>query len=85
MFGMPSGRPTWRAFQFLAVTFGLAEGYILFGSYLNWPPFFRYPSVGSPQFILIWIVAIFAAWFIDFARFAFVKKKDGQIEQSKVR
>lgn len=85
MFGMPTGRPVWRAFQFLAVTFGLAEGYILFGSYVNWPPFFKYPAVGSFQFVVVWIAAIVAAWFIDFARFAFIKKTDSQIQTGQSR
>lgn len=55
------GHPILHAILILGGAFGFTQAYIFAAAFVNWPPFFYYPSFGSPAYLTVYI--IFAATF----------------------
>jgi hypothetical protein len=68
--------PVLRTILLFAGALGITTAYVGLASYINWPPFGYYPSLGSPAYIAVYIVSLLFLGFIDWLRFRGHVKKD---------
>ncbi len=59
--------PVLKALLIILAASGLTQLYVYIGGYFNWPPFYTFPAIGSPPWIIVYTISLFTIgiiWFL---------------------